>query len=229
VTALTDPGTVTMINPNKVMVDALSVIIERDPALSLLGAGTDAEDAILFSRAFKPRVLVLADDVSGAPLSLLIALIRQFAPTTRVLITTGSASGAPDDLLSNRSVWGVIPLEKGMPELLAAIRCVAHATRRPPVKSSHRSHHAARLAAPARPATGLSARELQVLELLAEGDSNAGIAIELSISIGTVKRHVANIYAKLGVNTRVAAVRRGASLGLLELGASGWADIQELA
>jgi DNA-binding NarL/FixJ family response regulator len=54
-------------------------------------------------------------------------------------------------------------------------------------------------------AHGLTARELQVLRLLAAGNTNHAIASELVLAEKTVDRHVSNIYAKLGVSSRAAA------------------------
>ena len=62
----------------------------------------------------------------------------------------------------------------------------------------------------------LSARELEVLGVLAAGKSNQAIAKELVISLDTVKRHVTHILDKLGVANRVQAVTRARALGLLE-------------
>ena len=53
----------------------------------------------------------------------------------------------------------------------------------------------------------LTRRERQILDLVAEGKTNAQIAEQLWISGGTVRRHLENAYAKLGVHTRTAAVR----------------------
>jgi DNA-binding CsgD family transcriptional regulator len=53
----------------------------------------------------------------------------------------------------------------------------------------------------------LTAREREVLELVSEGNRNNEIAQELWVSPSTVRKHLENIYAKLGVNTRTAAVR----------------------
>ena len=61
----------------------------------------------------------------------------------------------------------------------------------------------------------LTARELEVLQVLAEGLKNMEIAEQLIITVGTVKRHVANIYGKLGVNHRTQAIRRAQELQLL--------------
>ena len=62
----------------------------------------------------------------------------------------------------------------------------------------------------------LSERELEVLQLMARGASNQQIAQELVIVVDTVKRHVSHIFAKLGVNNRVQAVRQAQELSLLD-------------
>lgn len=67
------------------------------------------------------------------------------------------------------------------------------------------------------PPESLTARELEVLELLAEGLSNKKIAGELFISEHTVKFHLTSIFAKLDVSSRAGAVSRGAHFGLVSL------------
>jgi DNA-binding NarL/FixJ family response regulator len=66
-------------------------------------------------------------------------------------------------------------------------------------------------------AADLTAREQQVLELLSDGHTMRQIATRLGISPRTVETHVAKVYRKLGVRTRVQAVSRAATLGLVEL------------
>ena len=61
----------------------------------------------------------------------------------------------------------------------------------------------------------MSERELEVLRLVADGLSNQDIAVRLVIAVSTVKTHVNNIYAKLGVETRTKAVARARQLKLL--------------
>jgi pimeloyl-ACP methyl ester carboxylesterase/DNA-binding CsgD family transcriptional regulator len=73
-----------------------------------------------------------------------------------------------------------------------------------------------RLPAPSAPPTGeLSAREIDVLELVAAGLTNAAIAQRLFISVRTVERHISNIYVKLGLNGKSA--RAGAAVAFMEL------------
>jgi LuxR family maltose regulon positive regulatory protein len=61
----------------------------------------------------------------------------------------------------------------------------------------------------------LSERELEILELIAEGLTNPEIGSRLFIALNTVKGHARNIYGKLGVHNRTQAVVRARSLGLL--------------
>lgn len=69
---------------------------------------------------------------------------------------------------------------------------------------------------PAALADPLSARELEVLRLLAEGLSNAEIAERIVVGVGTVKTHAINVYRKLAVKSRTQAIARARELGLLE-------------
>lgn len=61
----------------------------------------------------------------------------------------------------------------------------------------------------------LSARELEVLSLIAQGKSNQEIAAQLYLALNTVKRHASNIYDKLGVKKRTEAVAKARQLGLI--------------
>jgi len=61
----------------------------------------------------------------------------------------------------------------------------------------------------------LTKRELDVLRLMAGGESKAEIAVALRISLGTVKWHAVNLLGKLAVRNRTQAVRRGRELGLI--------------
>ena len=67
------------------------------------------------------------------------------------------------------------------------------------------------------PVEALTAREHEVLTLVADGLSNRDIAGRLAISEHTVKFHLASIFGKLGVSTRTEAVQRGLRLGVIEI------------
>ena len=61
----------------------------------------------------------------------------------------------------------------------------------------------------------LSAREIEVLRLVARGASNADVAARLHITDATVKSHLAHVFSKLGVSSRTAAVSAARALGVL--------------
>jgi LuxR family maltose regulon positive regulatory protein len=73
----------------------------------------------------------------------------------------------------------------------------------------------AELGAPVSPLESLSERELEVLELIAEGLTNKEVGDRLFITTGTVKVHASHIYRKLGVSGRIQAVAWARELGLL--------------
>ena len=75
----------------------------------------------------------------------------------------------------------------------------------------------AELADPVLSSPGLTAREMDVLRLMAQGLGNKSIARELAISSHTAKYHVASVLAKLGAHTRAEAVSRGIRRGLVPL------------
>jgi len=84
---------------------------------------------------------------------------------------------------------------------------------RPPDAAGTAGHRATGDGAPVEP---LSEREIEVLCLIAAGCSNAEIGQRLYIAIGTVKRHINNIYGKLGAESRTQAIAKARTLGLLE-------------
>jgi DNA-binding CsgD family transcriptional regulator len=114
--------------------------------------------------------------------------------------------GAPYEAARARVLVGVAcsalgDAEGGALELGAARTVFAELGARPDVSRVE----SLRTASPVRDTHGLSARELQVLRLVASGDTNKAIAAALVLSERTVDRHVSNIYAKLRVSSRAAA------------------------
>ena len=140
-------------------------------------------------------------------------MIWQYAPATRIVVTTLDPAYMHADLFKLDSVWGVVSLTCTMTQMFRKLDEITSLSRRPRVPIAHQApvHRISR------PAGSLSRRELEVLELLAGGESNIGIGAELGISAGTVKRHISNLYAKLGVGSRIDALRRGVALGLIQL------------
>ena len=111
--------------------------------------------------------------------------------------------------------WGVVPPDAPPEELGAAVAAAAQGLVVFPREMADQT--LAEPAAVEELSETPTAREREVLGLLAQGFSNKMVARELHISEHTVKFHVSSLYAKLGVNNRAEAVSRGARYGLISL------------
>jgi len=201
---------VVLVDKNQMFVQAVEPLLSGLDGISVSGRGQNGDDAVFLCRVYQPHVLVIGTELEGPPLTLTLAMVHQYSPSTRVLVMATNSAAARVLETSSSQAWGYVSKESPLVELVESIRCA-------PLTGCRRIPNAPVLSsAPVAPHGGLiSRREFQVLELIADGKSNTEIAQNLTISSGTAKRHVANLYAKLGVNSRVAAFGRGVSLGLL--------------
>jgi DNA-binding NarL/FixJ family response regulator len=147
-----------------------------------------------------------------------------FARAPAVLLLGLQDPAALDLFKSLFPVFGWLPLEATPGELAATVRALDEGLGvfHPNIlnelleQTYHESHpDRSRLNHDLR--EELTPRELQVLQLLAEGLANKQIAVNLGISENTIKFHVSSIFGKLGVNNRLEAVRAGVRQGLIIL------------
>jgi len=180
--------------------------------------------------AFVEVMIAVGDLAAGRDaVTELNAVAEKFAtPYLRARAAYADASAllaegnAPDALRAMRAaiaLWRELdaPYEVAKTRVLIAEACEALGNRDAAAMERVAARKAlARLGAAGAPsmAGGLSARELEVIRLLAAGKSNRAIAASLFISEGTVARHVSNIFTKLGVSTRAAATAYAYEHGL---------------
>jgi DNA-binding NarL/FixJ family response regulator len=197
-------------------------LIDSEPGIEVVAESGDGLEAI--DAACRTRTDVVLMDIRMPRLDGLEATRRLLArrPGTRVLIlTTFDLDEYVFDAL-RAGASGFLLKDAQPDELLAAIRVVAggDALLAPSITRRLIEEFARRPAARDRPAAldELTARELEVLRLLARGLSNAEIAAELILGEATVKTHVANVLMKLGLRDRVQAVVLAYESGLVQPG-----------
>ena len=190
-----------------------STIINAQPDLVVVGGAADGEEAVRVTRRERPDVVVM--DIRMPLLDGIEATRRiagpQASDAARVLVvTTFSLDGLVYDAL-RAGASGFLLKDARPAELAAAIRNIAAGDSliAPALTRSLIGRFGDRLRPSAKDAAifeALTAREREVLQLIAEGLSNAEIAAQLVISPETVKTYVSRILSKLQVRDRVQAV-----------------------
>jgi len=197
---------------------ALRHLVEENGPVRVVGEAATGEGALALVREQAPDVVVMDIEMPGLGGVEATRQIVAESPHTSVVVLT--ASDDADDVVSAivAGACGYLLKNAAIDDLVAGIRAAAigDALISPAIAGGLLAHVRAR-ARPAEPpaaaATQLSARELDVLRLVAEGRDNADIARELFISPKTVKNHISNILMKLQMQNRIQAavyaVRKG--------------------
>ncbi|MCK2213672.1 response regulator transcription factor [Actinomadura sp. ATCC 31491] len=181
-----------------------------DPGFEVLGEAADGAQAVDLARVLDPDVILMDLRMPGTDGVTAIKRLAELGLRARVLVLTTYDTDRDVLPAVEAGATGYLLKDTGRDELVRAVRTAARgeAVLSPSV--------ATRLLGQVRtPADPLSARELEILRLIADGATNREAAARLFISEATVKSHVLHIYAKLGVNDRAAAVAVAFRRGLL--------------
>lgn len=200
---------VTIVSPNHSMRVGLREMLSRQHDIDLIGEWTNTQDININ----ETEVLVLAS-VSSAVLADLNT------DSFGILLLTDDPDEARALLDLNPRTWGVVSAGASADEIVAAVHAVGEGlwVGAPGlVKTLMRPQRRGDGPAEESVIESLTAREREVLQLMAEGLANKQIAMRLSISEHTVKFHLSSLYGKLGVASRTEAVKRGLGLGLITL------------
>lgn len=185
---------------------------ERDPNFEVAGEAGTAADGVRQAAALQPDVVIMdlrLPDGSGLSAT---RQLRKAHPTMGIVVLTMYAG---DDQLFGALEAGAsafVPKSAPADDVVAAAR---HAASTPNAfTAADLAEAMKRRLAPSGPQ--LSPREGQVLKLLADGMSVAGIAKQLYVSESTAKTHISKLYEKLGAGNRAQALMTALRLGLLE-------------
>jgi DNA-binding NarL/FixJ family response regulator len=188
----------------------ISALVNAEPDMKLIAEASNGQEAIEAFRSHRPDVTLMdlqMPDLNGTEA---IDRIRSEFPEARIIVLT-TYTGDVQVLRALKAGARAYVLKGHVHrELLDTIRAVHAGQKRiPPDIAAQLAEHAAD--------DELTQREIDVLRLIAAGNSNKLIADCLSIGEATVKSHVSNILSKLSANDRAHAVTIGLKRGIIEL------------
>ena len=190
--------------------EGIATLVNAEADMKLVAEASSGREAVKMFRLHRPDVTLMdlqMPDMNGTEA---IAEIRSEFPDARVIVLT-TYTGDAQVLKALKAGARAYLLKSDVHlELLETIRSVHAGHKRiPPQIAAELAEHAGD--------DPLSPREIDVLRLIAAGNSNKLIADQLSISEATAKSHVANILSKLGANDRAHALAIAMKRGIINL------------
>jgi two-component system response regulator NreC len=189
----------------------LRLLLESEPGLAVVGECGDVAGALEAVETLHPDVLVLDLHMPGEPSLAAIPRLRELHPETHVIVLTAQRDPSFAAEALRLGAAGYLPKEAAEGQLLEAIRVAAGGG------TYLEPRLGARLVAvAARKPPELSARELEVLRLIARGHTNREIAERLFLSVRTIESHRARLQRKLELTRRSQLVEYALERGLVE-------------
>ena len=203
---------VLVVDDHQMFADSLAHALESEPDLRIVGQATSLSEARRLIASAAPDVVLLDHRLPDGDGVAAIADLHGIRPTAKIVVLTATASDRVLVAAMESGAAGFIAKTQRLEDVIDGVRGAAQGE----------SVVSAKLLTRLLPrlnrqggggATDLTEREREILDLLAKGLSNADIAEQLTISVHTVRNHVANLSAKLGAHSKLEvlaiAVRRG--------------------
>ncbi len=208
------PVRVLIVDDHEVLAASLAQVLDAEPDLLSVGVAGTLERARSLVATTAPDVILLDQRLPDGEGVAAIEELRSLRPTVQVVILTASVADHILVAAIEAGAAGFVSKTRGIADVTSAVRSAAAgesvispellARLLPRLQRAGRAGH-----------NDLTEREREVLGLLAEGLSNAGIAERLTVSIHTVRNHVANLSAKLGAHSKLEALSVAVREGLL--------------
>jgi DNA-binding NarL/FixJ family response regulator len=188
----------------------IAALVNAEPDMKLIAEASNGQEAIESFRLHRPDVTLMDIQMPGFNGIEAIEFILSEFPDAHIIVLTTYTGDVQVLRALKAGARGYVLKGHVHRELLETIRAVHGGQKKiPPDIAAELAEHATDDA--------LTQREIDVLRLIAAGNSNKLIADHLSIGEATVKSHVTNILSKLGANDRAHAVTIGLKRGIIEL------------
>ncbi|MFJ4499287.1 response regulator [Streptomyces sp. NPDC088864] len=206
--------TLIVVDDHPVVRDGLRGMFAAAPEFRVLGEAADGIEGVEMAARLDPDVVLMDLRMPGGGGVAAITELTRRGARSRVLVLTTYDTDSDTLPAIEAGATGYLLKDAPREELFTAVRAAAEG--RTVLSPAVASRLVSAVRSPAAPGNDtLSAREREVLTLVARGMSNREIAAELFISEATVKTHLTHLFAKLGVKDRAAAVAAGYDRGIL--------------
>ncbi|MEE1747952.1 MULTISPECIES: response regulator transcription factor [unclassified Streptomyces] len=206
--------TLVVVDDHPVVRDGLRGMFDSAPGFEVLGEASNGVEGVELALRLDPDVVLMDLRMPGGGGVAAITELTGRGTRSKVLVLTTYDTDSDTLPAIEAGATGYLLKDAPRDELFTAVRAAADG--RTVLSPAVASRLISRVRTPAAPGgESLSAREREVLELVAKGTSNREIAAELFISEATVKTHLTHVFAKLGAKDRAAAVAIGYERGIL--------------
>jgi DNA-binding NarL/FixJ family response regulator len=197
------------VDDHPLILEGIANVIQRQPDMELVGEASDGYQAIEAFGKFRPDVTLIDLQMPGMNgIDTIIAILEKW-PGARCVVLTTYAGDVQATRALKAGAKGYLLKSMLRKDLVDTIRIVHSGKSRIPAEIA--SELASHLTSDA-----LSAREIEVLRMVADGSSNKMVADQLKLSEDTVKGHMRSILSKLNANDRTHAVTIAVKRGFIE-------------
>ena len=207
------PITVLLVDDHRVVRAGLRLLLDAEADIEVVGEAGDIATCERRVAAYRPQVLILDVNLPEGSSLPVIPRIREASPETRVVVLTMQTEPALAREALRAGATGFVLKEGAEDELIAAVRNAAQG--RTYLNPELGARMAAEVPGGQSPPDDLSARELEVLRLIALGYTNGEIATQLFLSVRTVESHRAHIQQKTRRGSRAELVAYSREHGLV--------------